>query len=251
MPVIYRNEDAVPVPVPVPVSYPFILDGKGQINILQPDTNHPRTLKLYRKYPLSYTVKLANQRFRKAVVEASNDPFFEQKDSLGIFEEVSLQQYTAATIASLEKYRYWRIRFPDYFAVAECILSDSSDNRIMPELHGHRHTVPCEKAFDDNPVSYAYSDDKGIFSFDMGRAVVIERIECLLRNDGNHIWPGHWYELNYHAGVGWYSLGAKEAQERFVEFENVPANALLWLRDLTSGKEERIFTCMDNQIRFW
>ena len=28
-------------------------------------------------------------------------------------------------------------------------------------------------------------------------------IECLLRNDGNSVYPGHRYELNYHDGSGW------------------------------------------------
>ena len=35
------------------------------------------------------------------------------------------------------------------------------------------------------------------------------------------------------------------------EFSEIPANALLWLRDLTTGKEERIFTYTDGKICFW
>lgn len=79
---------------------------------------------------------------------------------------------------------------------------------------------PEDTAFDDDPISYAHSNHAGIFTFDMGKPVVISKIECLLRNDGN-------------------------------EFDNIPANSLLWLRDLTTGREERIFTYQDNQIRFW
>lgn len=85
----------------------------------------------------------------------------------------------------------------------------------------------------------------------MGEKIALSKIECVLRNDGNHVWPGHWYELNYHDGTGWFSLGVKEAREGFVEFEGIPANALMWLRDLTTGREERIFTYMNGRIRFW
>lgn len=49
-------------------------------------------------------------------------------------------------------------------------------------------------------------------------------------------------------GVFW---GIKEAMDRFIEYGDIPDNALLWLRDLTTGQQEWIFTYCDGQIRFW
>lgn len=245
LPVIYPNEQEVAV------SYPFILGWDGGVTTLEPDTNSLIQLRLTRKYPLSHTVKSANQRFRNAVIEGSNDSRFKQKDSLGITGEVSFQQFTSARVNSSRKYRYWRIRLPGYFALGECFLYDKEGHKVIPVIQNQSQQKPFDAAFDDAPVTYAHSDNQGILAFDMGQAVALSKVECLLRNDGNLVWPGHWYELYYYSTEGWYSLGVKEARERFVEFDNIPANSLLWLRDLTAGQEERIFTCKDNQIRFW
>ncbi|MDE5611454.1 MAG: discoidin domain-containing protein, partial [Odoribacter sp.] len=96
-----------------------------------------------------------------------------------------------------------------------------------------------------------YPKDSDVLTIDMGRPVSISKVECLLRNDGNAVWPGHCYELLYHDGKEWCSLGEQEAKERWVEFDRVPSGALLWLRNLTEGRQERIFTVKDNQVRFW
>ncbi|GHV61942.1 hypothetical protein FACS1894195_3240 [Bacteroidia bacterium] len=49
------------------------------------------------------------------------------------------------------------------------------------------------------------------------------------------------YELLYWNNE-WVSLGQKKSNEDFLTYDNVPANALLLLRNHTEGKEERIFT---------
>lgn len=44
------------------------------------------------------------------------------------------------------------------------------------------------------------------------------------------------YELFYHGGSkGWISLGCKVAATTCLEYDNVPANALLHLRNRTQG----------------
>ena len=61
-------------------------------------------------------------------------------------------------------------------------------------------------------------------------------------NDGNYIEAGDEYELFYHDGVGgWKSLGRQTALTDSLIYENVPGDAVLWLRDLTKGKEEQQF----------
>lgn len=65
-------------------------------------------------------------------------------------------------------------------------------------------------------------------------------IQIIMRNDGNQIIPGHRYELFYYNGK-WISLGRKKATHTYVDFSDIPCNALLLLKCLTSGKEVRIF----------
>ncbi len=51
---------------------------------------------------------------------------------------------------------------------------------------------------------------------------------------------GDLYELYYYSSCGWKSLGKQRADDFQLIYE-VPANALLWLRNISRGNEERIF----------
>ena len=56
----------------------------------------------------------------------------------------------------------------------------------------------------------------------------------------NLIFEGERYELFYWNGR-WKSLGEQVAEGDFLEYRSVPSNALLWLRNLDKGVQERIF----------
>lgn len=242
LPAIYPGEKAEAI------SYPFVLHFTGEVETLRPDTGRLMTLRLDRKYPLTHQVRSHNQSFLGSWVEASNDSRFRRKDSLGAFREISLRQWTSVKISSSRPYRYWRICSPSSFILGECLLYDAAGKRIaVPD----GVPVSFREAFDDNPISYVYGDSSNPLTIDLGQPKVLSEVECLLRNDGNTVWEGHWYELLYHDGMEWVSLGVKEATERWVEFEGVPSGALLWLRDLTAGRQERVFTITDNQVHFW
>ena len=68
--------------------------------------------------------------------------------------------------------------------------------------------------------------------------------------DSNNIFEGDEYELRYWNG-GWHSLGRQTAQTDSLAYENVPTDALLWLCNLTRGREERIFTYEDGKLVWW
>ena len=69
-------------------------------------------------------------------------------------------------------------------------------------------------------------------------------------DESNLVEPGDHYELFYWHN-GWVSLGQQTAAEKTLTYNNVPENALLLLRDLTKGKQERIFTYKNNQQIWW
>jgi hypothetical protein len=69
-------------------------------------------------------------------------------------------------------------------------------------------------------------------------------------DETNKIKPGDKYELFYWNN-GWVSLGSKVANNTVLEFASAPSNALFWLRDLTEGKQERIFTYENEQQVWW
>lgn len=99
-------------------------------------------------------------------------------------------------------------------------------------------------------LSYFSSSDTTIYvAYDLKKAYDIKKIVFVPRNDDNYISPGDRYVLFYQDGKnGWKFLGDKIATLRQIEFE-VPQNALLWLRDLTKGREEQVFIYKNgNQI---
>ena len=96
---------------------------------------------------------------------------------------------------------------------------------------------------DGDFLSFFWSNEKGGYvTLDLGKPENITQLVYVPRNDDNYITPGNTYELFYQNGIdGWVSLGQKIASERYLDFNNVPKNALLWLRNLSHGKEEQVF----------
>ena len=81
-----------------------------------------------------------------------------------------------------------------------------------------------------------------VLTFDLGGHYRLGEMLYVPHNDGNYIEAGDEYELFYHDGAaGWKSLGRQTALADSLVYENVPGNAVLWLRDLTKGKEEQQF----------
>lgn len=229
---------------PIAISSPFAITQQGNIRFFKADTTTTQTLTLTRKFPQKSEVELYNRNFLGSILEASNNTDFKDKKEIGRFTAISSLQQATLNIHPTQAYRYWRIASMGSFIVGECTLYDEKGEKITPMI-----TPDMKTAFDDDPISY-YLPKKD-FIIDIGKEGFISKIEITLRNDGNSVWPGHWYQLYYHDGDDWHSLGIKKSTAHFITFDNVPHNALLWLRDLTTGKEEGLFTVENGQVRFW
>jgi hypothetical protein len=109
-----------------------------------------------------------------------------------------------------------------------------------------------ENISDGDPLTYYRSADaSAIVVFDLKKEVRLSRIEITPRTDDNYIRTGDVYELFYHAGYdGWKSLGKQTAEELFLDYDNVPGNALLWLHNHTRGREEQVFYIKDGKQVF-
>ena len=113
------------------------------------------------------------------------------------------------------------------------------------------------KAFDGDPLTYF--SVTGLFDSWIGlqfdRPEVVAAIEFCPRTDDNDISPGDTYRLFYWSSSGtdgqWMSLGQQTAISYELVYENVPSGALLWLRDLTRGREERPFTYENGKQIWW
>ena len=227
------------------LNYPFILNLKGEVKHLIPDTNNRQKLLLTRKYPSNRNLYYYNIALAKIFVEATNRVSFHDADTI-LHSLSSTKTYCEGKINSCKKYRYWRISHPKSFTLAELSFYDSRGTLIQGQFDSIYIT-----AFDKDPLTNAYIRDKEAITIDFYKPVDISRIVCIPQSDGNGIYPNNEYELFYHDLNGWRSLGRKIATDYHLEYDNVPSGALYWLHNRTTGIEERIFTYEKGSIRFW
>lgn len=106
--------------------------------------------------------------------------------------------------------------------------------------------------FDGDPLSFFHTNDTLSWGgLELKQQACVNKIRYLIRNDDNGIRKGHLYELFYCKDGVWTSLGKKRAiLDDELIYKNVPQGALLWLRDLTKGQEERIFEYKNKKV-YW
>ena len=240
LPLHYTKDKAVPL------NYPFVLNLKGEIRHLTPDTTHTQTLRLIRKYPTTSMLLYYNQQLRTVSVEASDRADFSAARTMANALETQ-ESHAERQLDSSAAYRYWRINVPQSVTCAEIMFYDENGKEVRGE-----YAPLFQTAFDGNPLTNLSTHRKTAPVVDFGQPVRLARIVLLPRSDGNGIYPGDEYELFYFDRQGWISLGKQIPNGFHLDYECVPRNALYWLRNLTQGAEERIFTVEeDGSVRFW
>ena len=113
-------------------------------------------------------------------------------------------------------------------------------------------TLSAEYMQDDDILSHYWSQEPDVpVVVDLGRRVPLRGALLTPHNDDNFVRPGETYELFYQDGAnGWVSLGRRVAAGEVLEYDEVPDNALLWLRNLTKGREEQVFRWVDGRQVF-
>ncbi len=242
-----------------PAAEPFILTKEGEIKKLIPDHSKKQTLILTRKYrPGNLFQKgelLLGGRFQVA-----NKADF--SDSLTVFtvNETPEIRYNSVPVSLNKPYRYFR------FLAAEGSRGDIAEIEIYPantgvklsgEVIGNKSCPQgweAANAFDSDPLT-AYQSEwnvQGCIGLDFGKPANIAYFRFLPRNDDNFIKEGEEYELFYWDNNQWNSLGTQTGtSKQYLEYADVPSNALFWLRNLTKGREERIFTYENGKQVWW
>ncbi len=232
--------------------YPFLFNTKGTIKEFIPNYRKRITLKITRKYPLNDSKVIWGENLKGAYVEASHQADFAQSDTLCKITQTNPDlNFFSITFEKPATYRYWRICKPGQtLLIAEWQLLDTQSQRVTGKaMSGKETDKSFPNAFDNQVLtSTRIAAWVGI---DLGKQTEIKTMRFLTRTDDNGITPGHHYELLYYSENGWKTIKEKEATEDYLEFESVPSEALYWLKDLTEGKEERIFSYENGIVRFW
>ena len=240
LPLCFENKEATSI------NYPFILNLKGEVEYLIPDTSTRQVIRIKRKYPLNENLLSYARELERITFEGSNDPELQESDTLLTNLETSEITYLFGEIKTRKLYRHYRITSPISTNIGEIILISSRGER----LKGTTDSI-FTKGFDHNPLTNTRVKKDEAVNIRFDSPVEIAKIICLPRSDGNGIYPENEYELFYHDLNGWQSLGRKTATDYYLEYDNIPKDALLWLRNRTTGIEERIFTYQDQKIKFW
>lgn len=250
LPSVYRREKMVAVANPIIVS-------ESGVQEIVADTSNCETVILTRKYPLSFRVANFANNMIGGIFEGANRVDFSDAIPLYQIDRAPASRVQTASIRSSNTFRYIRYRRPrGVFSIAEMTVLDENGNPL------HATPIVCraltkveeyEKIFDGDPLSY-YDLGGGFdiwVGLDLGIARKVGYINFAPRNDDNCIRPGDRYELLCFIDGDWQSLGEKIATEYQITYDHVPRNGLLWLRNLSRGREERPFIYQDGCQKWW
>lgn len=258
MPARYANYDLIPA------GPPFALDTLGRITMLEPDEERRQQIEIFRKYPENRLI-LSHfpHRMQGGKFQGSNTPDFKKCEDLFTINYLPRVAYDTVNTQSAKAYRYVRYLAPEgsYGNVAEIELyTDMGDSLLL--LTGKVLNMPekniiaegmADAAFDDDPLTYfeCNTEEECWTGLDLGTPQVVDKITFMCRCDDNAIRIGDEYELFYWKDGKWVSLGEQTARQRSLKYDDVPTNALFWLRNYTRGDEERIFTYENGRQVWW
>lgn len=239
LPARFDNGELYPV-------HDLLIVSDSSISTLEPDTSNLLSLTLTRKYPLSERMKSFADYMVGGIFEVSGSPDFSDAESVYAITDTPESRMQDLCIESSLPFRYVRYIKPSgVFSLAEFSVYNSDGQQINFKPiceEALSMTGEANKIFDNDILTYA-EVNRGLdlwIGADLGDFYNSIQIGFAPRNDDNCISPGNIYELFYWDN-DWISLGKQRATIYEIRYDNVPSNALLLLRNLSKGIEERPF----------
>lgn len=240
-------------------NYPFILSNNGEVQYFKPDTKKLRKVELLRKNPLSSTTWMYMNKIVHGKFQGAQNPSFQPFENLGEIIKAPKILFDELKPTTKQKFRFVRYITPKsgYCNISEINFFSPENKLLKGKIIGYqcnfgvsrKNTI--DKVFDGDVLTYYDSGiwDSGWVGLDFGKPEAISKIVYAPRNDDNFISKGNLYELFYWDN-GWKSLGKKVAADEVLVYDEVPSNSLLFLKNHTKGREERIFT-YENGKQVW
>ena len=242
----------------VPFGNPFILNKNGELKELSANTNKTITMKLLRKYPFMGAQDYFNSRMDGGLFLGSNNKDFSDSTILHKHKGITNGNWYNIPVTCNKEFKYLRYigERGSFCNINELEFYDSEGKKIEGTIIGTdgEPWARKENVFDGNILTgfSAKSPDGNWVGLELKKAMRISKIRYIGRNDGNCIETGDEYELCYWNSKGfWDDLGKKKATDNVLLFQKIPANGLYILKDLTKGKEERIFTYEEGKQIWW
>jgi hypothetical protein len=236
---------------------PFLLERKkNQIRFFSPN-KEKQTITLLHKFNLfiePFIIRMVN-----GVFEGSNQSDFSDADTLFTIKEKPVRLFNVCPLHTDKAFRYVRYIGPadGYCNVSEITFYASDQQNTLKGVaigpkDGSTGDHSYYKAFDGDPyTSYTYDKPEGGWAgLDLGKAERIDKIVFTPRNRDNFIRKNDVYELFYMDSGIWNKIGTQQASSDSLTFDT-PKNALLELKDLSRGIDERIFEYDNSKQVFW
>lgn len=243
---------------------PFKIERNGGYSPINPDLAKKRHVRLFRKGPLlEYAWRMAIL-MENGLFEASDDPDFTKPIDVGRVMSSADQAGEISVQHNIGAHRYWRyVKKADtaICSVGELrFISDDvdiTDKGIVIGNFNKKSVNPFyngSRAFDGDvltPVTFSNHEEAWV-GLDFVDKIRIDKIRFTPRSDGDMIEPGDVYELMYWNNNRWNSLGRDVASNVYLDYYNIPSNAIYILHDRTKGSSERIFLInSDGQQEWW
>ena len=236
--------------------HPFCIDSLGRTVSYVPDTTARHRAVLRRKY--AYHHHLKERAVRMAGNRVVGSAYADFRTSYPLFTithnlKTNRHVMCAETDVPVRYVRWFANPAKFHVSVAEVAFYERETDAKLPyRVVGFPDAVYDygeERMHDDDVLTTYQAKEEGnqVLTFDLGASFRLGSMLYVPHNDGNYIDPGDEYELFYHGGAeGWKSLGRQRAVVDSLVYDNVPGNAVLWLRDLTKGREEQQFILDEN-----
>ena len=225
------------------IGHPFLFKDSA-LYVFAPRKDSVQTVVLRRKYPLRKQWYNRWKEFVGAAIEVSNDSLFREKKIVYEFSKVP-ESIVLTDIHLDTAYRYIRFhahpeKRPE---IAELKFYSQYDSSPLEGrcISSRIEEESVHSLFDNDYLSFSpYVLRDYWVGLDLGAPKQISQFELCPRHDMNMIQRNHVYELFYF-DKKWISLGKIKASADSIVYNDVPINAVLWLKNHTEGREERIF----------
>ncbi|GHT65344.1 hypothetical protein AGMMS50239_24890 [Bacteroidia bacterium] len=245
-----------------PFAEPFYIDYGGQVRRFEADTAHRQTVDVRRKYFIGSHCYGVGVRLPGGKFQAANRPDFSDAVTLYTIPGFTVQSGEVFLDTLQTPYRYWRYYSADerHNNLAELYFyGEGSEQPVYGKITGtndsynHQKGNEKEAVFDGNPLSYydALTPSHSWVGMDFGGPVKIRKISYTPRSDGNDVTPGDIHELLYWDNHRWNSTGKRQATDIKLVYENLPSGTIYWIRNLSRGRDERIFSYENEKQIFW
>lgn len=237
-----------------PVGNPFSVSRENTKKSVNFNINNTQTVTLKRKHPLFARIAHYANTMYKAKFTISKTNKFTDTINIQTIEKTSIIP-TYFDVSIPEGYNYLKFTPPNghrvVFSELEFFYRENGSLKKL-ERKEYKLLGPYVNVIDklfDNKFGTIVNSPPFTLKF-LNPTKKIVKMRYCPRSDTNFVEPNDNYELLYWSNE-WVSLGVNKATNFSIVFNNVPKNALLWLRDITKGKEERIFTYRNNNQIWW